>query len=129
MKLKVKVIALSCRGNHVAKHGDEIDHTQLPVPDNWEQLIEDGYLEHTKESKAAVKAKKKALKAAAKAAAQSKAKDDDVETLDDEVDLESMNKAQLVQFAKENNYEINPREKKDKILSDIAKQVESSQEE
>lgn len=67
MKLKVKVIQVSLANNKVGNRGDVIDHTQLPVPANWPTLVEQGYLEHTKESlKELEKAEKQAAKEAAK---------------------------------------------------------------
>jgi len=51
MKCKVKVIAISLNRNKVAKLGEIIDSSQLPNPDNVEQLIKNGYLEKYKLSK------------------------------------------------------------------------------
>ena len=86
MKVKVKVIQISLRGNKVAQHGQVIDHKELPVPGNWLELIKEGYLEHTKESKAVAKSEKKALKKSKKAAKEEGEKDSTEGDLDDNLD-------------------------------------------
>lgn len=81
LKFKVKVIAISLKGNKIAKAGEEVAESQLAT--DAKVLLKGGYITHTKASKAAFAAAEKAVKdteakakkeAKDKAAAEAKAK-------------------------------------------------------
>lgn len=124
MKVKVKVIAVNLKGNKVAKLGDVIDHTQLPVPENWPKLIEDGYLEHTEESEAALKAFQKAEKKALKKAKKAGKKSDKKSDKKDGPSLSELTKTQLIEYADKHGIEVDKRANKAGVYSKIVAALE-----
>lgn len=108
MKLKVLVIMINLAGNKVAKAGDVIDKSQLPVPGNVDKLIEDGYVE--------------ALDI-----------EDEDEDLNPELTAElakvnAMKKSELVAYAEENEYAITEDANKPVILAEIVEAIEDEYE-
>lgn len=95
IKLKVKVIAISLKGNKVGRLGDVVKHTDLANPD-YQKLVKDGYLEYVD-------------------ALQFK------ENNDGQVDnsLGSKTIKQLLKIAKEKGIEVDKNSKKDIIVSTI----------
>lgn len=128
MKYKVKCIAISLKGNKVARAGDLIDHTQLPVPENHSQMEADGYLEHTAESKAYAKSVKKGLKKAQEKS--DKKQKERNEKLEVKQGITEMTIAELQDFAEENDIELDEKKtKKGQILGQVLGALDAREEE
>ena len=100
MKYKVNVIAISLNRNKVAKFGDIIDSSQLPNPDNGNQLVKEGYLKNVKEVETEVEVETE-------------------ESLEDK--LNKLNKAQIKEYAIENGIDFNPDAKKADLVAEVLK--------
>lgn len=97
MKYKILVIKHLCKKNHMAKFGEVVDESQLIGNPN--ELVKSGYI-----ALEPIEVKGEVV-------------DENESTLSD------MTKEELIQFAKDNNFEVTEKANKKIILAEIEKQI------
>ena len=106
MKYKVKVRALSLKGNKVVKFGAVIDSSQLPNPDNAEQMEKDGYIESVDLDEVEEVEETEEVEG---------------DLLLNKEELEAMNKKDVKKYAKENDIDFDRQANKAELIDEILK--------
>ena len=102
-KYRVIPIAMSIRGNKVAKAGDEVNSDQLI---DEKQSLKDGYVELLGDSEE-----------------EEIDETDETDETDDVVDIESLTKQELIKYAADNEMDIDKSGKKKDIKAEILNQL------
>lgn len=94
-KYKIRVIAHALKYNKIAKYGDIVDESELNG--NAQELVNSGFVELAEES------------------------EQDEEN--NEKQLSEMTKAELLQFAKDNDFDVDEKLKKEDFVSELEKLI------
>lgn len=132
MKYKVLVRALSIKGNKVAKFGEIIDSSQLPNPDNAEEMEKEGYFEETEveetEAEETEVEETEVEETEETEAEETEAEETEVEEEGDHLlnreELEAMNKKDVKKYAKENDIDFNRQANKAELIDEILENSE-----